>query len=376
MSKPTVAVFFGGNSNEHEISVITGMLATNLLRGAEYEVVPVYLPKTGGMVTSQKMRGVEDFRTPEAQKFTPVRLSGNTLVRDMGRGKRVAHIDVALNCCHGGMGEDGTLSALLAWHGVKLASPAMPVSAIFMNKHLSKHAAKGLGLPVLDSFTVGEAEWRASKDEILARADEFGYPVVVKPVRLGSSVGISVAKNSEGLAAALALAFRLDEDALVEKYLAERRDINCAACLIGGKTEVSLCEEAFSQSDILTFAEKYEGGATRRSALPAELDEELSEKIRTYTRLIYETFRIRGVVRADFLVAGEEVYFNELNTVPGSLSCYLFGKTLTESRSFLVSLVEEGLKSELPQKEILQSGILHEGIFSGGKGCKRRRNLL
>ena len=160
---PSVAVFFGGASNESEVSVITGMLAVNLLRGSKYTVVPVYLPPSGGMATGN-FKGVEDFAKPEL-RATPVRLEGKRLVRTGRHAKTVAEIDVALNCCHGGMGEDGTLAALLAWNGVPSASPDAPACGVFMDKLLSKLAAAGLGIPVTPSFTVREQAWRAGETD-------------------------------------------------------------------------------------------------------------------------------------------------------------------------------------------------------------------
>ncbi len=364
----TVAVFFGGNSNEHEISVITGMLAVNLLRAANYRVIPVFLPRTGGMMSSEKMRSVSDFRTPCPQ-FPYIRLTQGGIIAERGH-KKPTHIDAALNCCHGGMGEDGTLSALLAWHNIPSASPDVPISAVFMNKRLTKLAARGMQLPVLPSIAVREGEWRAEKGKTLSKIGELGYPVVVKPCRLGSSIGVTVASSPEELEAALALAFRLDDDALIETYLEGKRDVNCAAFRRGETYEFSPLEEVFSEKDILTFGEKYEGEQRRASQIPADLPAPVAEKIYKIMQTLCENFAFRGVVRGDFLVAGEEIYFNELNTVPGSLACYLFGKTLTESRNFLVSLVEEAAAPR--PKEVLISGILNENIFARGKGCKRR----
>lgn len=362
----TVAVFFGGNSNEREISVITGLLAVNLLRGTKYRVIPVYIRPEGGMATAE-YRSPADFRRSATIKETPVRLEEKCLVHAK-KGKRLAVVDCALNCCHGGLGEDGTLSALLTYYKINSASPEAPMSAIFMDKTLTKIAAKGLDIPIVHSFSVTEREWE-EREKILNEAENFGYPVIVKPAKLGSSIGIKVAKNGEEFASALDLAFRLDENALVEEYFAGKRDINCAACRVGGETALSPLEEVFSNEDILTFSEKYEEHAGKRSELPARLPEELAEKIRAYTRRIYEAFGGRGVVRADFLVVGDEVYFNELNTVPGSLSSYLFGESLTESRYFLLSLIDEALKNPPRAKQTLSSGILEGNVFSG-KGRK------
>lgn len=365
----TVAVFFGGKSNEHEISIITGMLAVNLLR-ERYRVIPTYITPEGELYASEAMRSIEDFRAFSPGKFPRVMLEGNALVLFRKRKKKIATVDVALNCCHGGAGEDGTLAALLAWNGVPFASPNVAVSSAFMNKELGKIAAKGLGIPVVESFAVHETEWEKDAEGVLQKAEELGYPVIVKPSELGSSIGIKVAKNAEEFKAALALAFRLDRGALVERYLSGKRDINCAAYRKGGEIILSPCEEVFSNEEILSFSEKYEGTGARNSAFPAELPEELAGEIRAYTKLVYESFGVCGVVRADFLVAEDKAYFNELNTVPGSLSCYLFGASLSENRDFLAELVEEAKVEK--EKETLVTGILQSSVFAGGKSCKRR----
>ncbi len=356
-----VAVFFGGRSNEREISVITGLYCVNLLK-SKVKVLPVYLPFEGGMTLAAGAR-LEDFRAPN---FPAVRLEGRALVRK----RKKYPFDCALNCCHGGAGEDGTLAALLRWNGVPSASPDMPVSAVFMDKTLTKFAAAGMQIPTAPSFWVDEAAWR-EREEVFARAEAFGYPVVVKPARLGSSIGVTVARTEEELSRALTLAFRLDSRALVERYFEQKRDINCAAYRRGGEIVLSPLEEVYSDGDILTFGEKYERAA-RTSDLPAVLPPETEQKICAYTRALYEGFGVRGVVRADFLLAGEEVYFNELNTVPGSLACYLFGETLTARRDFLLTLVGEAREEE--KKEIVCADILRR--YEGAKGCKRRGNIL
>lgn len=358
----TVAVFFGGKSNEHEISVITGLLAVNLLR-EKYRVVPVYLSQSGEWYSSEKMRSVDDLKSVSSD-YPRVVLEGRTLVLHKKRKKKAAVIDVALNCCHGGAGEDGTLSALLQWNNIPFASPGVAVSSVFMDKWLGKIAARGLGIPVARGVRVKEGE-------SVSVEKAGGFPVIVKPVALGSSIGIKVAHDEEEFAAALDYAFRLDGEVLVEEYFARKRDINCAAYKKGGEVITSPLEEVFSNDAILSFHEKYEQAA-KKSELPADLPEETAEAIREYTARIYENFSCRGVVRADFLIANDKVYFNELNTVPGSLSCYLFGESLTDAREFLCALVEDALVDRDGEKEIIQTSVLDSAVFAGGKGSKRR----
>lgn len=361
----TVAVFFGGKSNEREISIITGTFAANLLKGAGYQIVPVYLGEDNAFYTSPDMMRVDFFRTYVPAAKHAAELRTGRLVRAGKPKKTLAHIDCALVCCHGGMGEDGTLAALLRYYQIKSASPDVEVSAVFMDKTLSKIAADGLHIPVLPSFALREGESAEG-------AAALGFPVIVKPARLGSSIGIKIAQNQEELQKALEYAYRLDDTVLIERYLPDKRDINCAAYRKDGEIVVSECEEVFSQSDILTFSEKYEGGGERRSELPAHLDKKTADKIKDCVRKIYGAFGVRGVVRADFLVSGKEVYFNELNTVPGSLACYLFGEKLTQSRAFLTGLIEDALRAESEEKATVCSGILNTAVFSGGKSCKRR----
>ncbi len=367
----TVAVFFGGRSNEREISVITGMLAVNLLRGGEYRVLPVYLGEEGGAYLAEEARGVEFFRRENNKKMLPVQIQSGGLVKGRGR-KRKIKVDCALNCCHGGMGEDGTLSALLRWAEIPLASPDVAISSVFMNKEYSQIAARGLNIPAVPSFTVSEEEWQTAKSEVEEKAEKFGYPLIVKPSVLGSSIGISVARNGEELSKSLALAFRLDSGVLIEKYLKNKRDLNCAAVRVGEGVRVSQIEEVFSSCEILSFSEKYEETSERTSQLPADVPAEIAARVGEYTRRIYTAFHGEGIVRADFLYADGEVYFNELNTVPGSLALYLFHESLTCGRELLLSLIEQTLSAPREKKEILRTGILEQDVFGGAKGCKTR----
>lgn len=359
--KKQIAVFFGGKSNEHDISIITGIYAANLLRGANYCVVPVYLPREGGMCYADA-DCVKDI-AEQKRKLIPVYLFDGALY-GVKKRKKLFSLDAALNCCHGGAGENGTLAALLKWNKIPSASPGIAVSSVFMDKWLGKIAARGLGIPVARAVCIEEGESVPLKEA-------GGFPVIVKPVTLGSSIGIKIARNEEELQSALKYAFRLDRSVLVEEYFPDKRDINCAAYRRGEEIVVSPLEEVYSNEDILSFHEKYEQAA-KQSQLPADVPEETAEEIRRYTAEIYKNFSCKGVVRADFLIAHGKAYFNELNTVPGSLSCYLFGESLSESRKFLCSLVEEALTGEEEEKEIIHTSVLDSAVFAGGKGSKRR----
>lgn len=364
----TIAVFFGGDSNEREISVITGMMVVNLLRSTDNRVLPVYLPNGGGMTLAEKAKNVEDFISPD-KKYEKVALLNGALVSLKHPRRKLAAIDCALNCCHGGMGEDGTLSALLAWNKIPSASPDMTLSSVFIDKTIAKCVLRGMGIPVLPSFAVNETEW-SDRESVFEKVREFGYPVIVKPSKLGSSIGITVVREEESLSAALELAFALDDCALIEQYLPDRRDLNCAAYRLNGEIVLSSIEEVFSHSDILSFRDKYEGDA-HLSQIPAEISPEIKERIGQILTEIYSAFRANGVVRADFLLSGSDVYFNELNTVPGSLAYYLFSESMTKARAFLLQLISEAKITA--QKPPVATGILSRTDFGGAKRGKLRR---
>ena len=367
----TVAVFFGGRSSEREISVITGVYAVNLLRGADLRVLPVFLSAENEMFLCEDAYEIEDFRIEDEildkRKFLPVRLARGGLCFEKKPKKRIP-LDCALNCCHGGLGEGGALSALLEWHEIVSASPRMPESALFLDKALTKIALKGLDVPVVPFIVLREKD-QGGADEMIQNA--FGYPVIVKPSKLGSSVGISVAKNAGELKCALELSFKLDSVALIEKYISGKRDLNCAAYRDGNKTVLSSIEEVFSGEPILSFGEKYEGTGARTSQNPAEIPEETAQKIKEILRSVYEAFDMQGIVRADFLLCEEEIYFNELNTVPGTLATYLFGESLLAAKKLLLSLIEDAVRRGIPQKETVKSGILMRHSY-GAKSSKRR----
>lgn len=365
----TVAVFFGGKSNEREISIITGVYAVNLLRSAEeFRVLPVYLTEKNEMILQEKLRGIQDYRVREKNKSVPVFLVRGGLAH-INRPKKWISIDCALNCCHGGLGEGGALSALLEWFEIPSASPNMCESALFLDKILSKVALTGLGVPVVPYFALREETWRTDRESVVEEIEGLGYPLIVKPSKLGSSIGISVAANQAELSKAVDFSLRLDDSVLIEKYLTGKRDLNRAVYRFGQELILSPVEEVFSGQPILTFGEKYEGNSSRASKMPAEIPPEIAQKTEEYLRKIYETFQSRGVMRADFLLCGEELYLNELNTVPGTLAAYLFGNSLLQARELLKKLVDEALNRHKPPKEILISGILERNHY-GGKSAK------
>ena len=373
-----VAVVFGGRSCENEISVLTGVFALNILDREAYQLLPVYAHMDGGFYTSPKMFSVEAFREGGCEKFQQIFFDKGTvyaLNAKKGKLKALFQPDVILNCCHGGWGEGGGVSALAEWNKIPLASPDITPSAVFMDKCLTKVVLRGLNIPVVDYIRVNEADYEKRGAFLLRRIESrLKYPVIVKPAHLGSSIGISVAHNEREAKSAIEGAFQLDGRILIEKYLVNKTDINCAAYSLNGEIFVSEPEYAFG-GGVYSFEEKYikrtsDGAQGKCQNIENQrgryaLKGELRDKIRAYTRTVYKRMDLQGVVRMDFLVSGDTAYLCEVNTVPGSLAYYLFCERVTDARSFFGALIEEAVKNNGSAKKILTTGIL--------KGVEMRR---
>ena len=366
-----VAVVFGGRSCENEISVLTGIFALNVLDRESYQLLPVYIHTDGGFYTSPKMFSVDVFRDGGCEKFQRIFFERGTvyaLNEKKGKVKPLFQPDVILNCCHGGLGEGGGVSALAGWNQIPLASPDITPSAIFMDKCLTKVVLRGLNIPIVDYIRVNEADYRKRGAFLLKRIENrLKYPVIVKPAHLGSSIGISVANNESEAKDAIETAFQLDERILIEKYLPNKVDINCATYALNGEIFVSEPEYAFG-GGVYSFEEKYvkrttdgvhrKGQNNQKEGGRYALKGELREKIRAYTRTVYKRMDLQGVVRMDFLLSGGAVYLCEVNTVPGSLAYYLFCERVTDARTFFSALIEEGIRKGGKEKRILSTGIL------------------
>lgn len=373
--RKNVAVIFGGRSCENEISIITGAMTANLLDTERYEVYPVYIAQSGEMYAGKELQDTDSFRGANYQKKADrAAFLGNTLYAVRRRKLHpLAKIDCAINCCHGMGGEDGAVAALLDMNGIADASPDMAASALFMDKALTKLAAKALGVRTLPYFRISEAEYKKRGAFAVRCIEErLGYPVIVKPARQGSSIGIAVAEDRARLLAAIEAAFHYDTLLIAEKYLSERREINCACYKNGDELVVSCCEEPKTSHKFLTFGDKYlDGGKENKSDFPAKISKASAELVQGYTKLLYRRLNLRGVVRADFLLSGNEVYFNEMNTVPGSLAWYLFCKNMGDFKHLLTAFVEQGICDFVARSE--KKMLAGCGVLKGTRaGAKRR----
>ncbi len=357
-----IAVVFGGVSNENEISVITGVMAANVLLSGGWDVLPVYISQSGEFYAGEELKKLNTFSQNGYKKCQRAQIFGGAVHLFNARGKLKKSFvpRCVLNCCHGGWGEGGGLAGVCAAAGLPLAGAGAFESAAFMDKYLTKIVLAGLGVNCAPYVYV-----KSGGEGVCG----LPYPLIVKPATLGSSIGISRADNGEELQRALDCAFLLDGAAIVEKYIEPRREINCAAYRAEDKIVVSECEEPLPQSDIYTFEDKYGGGG--KSVFPAKIPEEISTYIRKTTRLVYEKLNMRGIVRFDYIYS-EEVYLSEINTVPGSLAYYLFASGFKEFYPVLEGVIRQAETDfARSKKKLITTGILQNLPSAGGK-CGRK----
>ena len=333
-----IAVIFGGRSCEREVSIITGLTCLNALDKKRYNPVPVYFTADNVAYTGEELLDLDFYKNFSIQNLKrAVLLSGdNTLyVKKKTKLKPFIKIDCAVNCCHGGFGENGALAGVMECCGIPFVSPSIFAGALTMDKLQTKERLLGKAnfarhIAVRQDFSVGQCA--------LSAEELFGYPMLVKPNSLGSSIGVKVVKDLRSLTVAVMNALRYDDCVLIEEFLQDATEINCAVYKCGDKIVVSECEKPLTKADFLTFSDKYSEGERE---FPAKIQKRISDKIKGVTENIYKTLATGGVMRFDYLVVGSKVYLNEINSVPGSLAYYLFGDEPTVFTELLSRWIED-----------------------------------
>lgn len=358
--KTRVGVLFGGMSVEHEVSVISGLQALHALDTGVYEGVPIYITKQGEWYTGPELTSVEEFKDVAALKKKAKRVvlftdeSGRHLLLDPKPGlfktkNIVDEIHVAFPVTHGTYGEDGALQGFLEMNKIPYVGCDVLSSAVGMDKIAAKTILKGAGLPQTGYLWFYSKAWADNREDCMARVEaELGYPVIVKPANLGSSVGVERAMNAEELEQAVDLVVNYSHKVLIEKMVDHLKEVNCS--VLGDYEEAlpSIIEEVGKTSEILSYADKYMNQASKGMSgsariIPANITEETRVKVQDLAVKTFLELGAGGVSRIDFLIdtVTEDIYINEINTIPGSLSFYLWepsGKTFTELTSRLIQL--------------------------------------
>ena len=398
MSKKQLGVFFGSRSCEREVSIIS---AIQLMRHADtekYDVIPVYIDEHGGWYTGEKLKDIHSYQPFQPNQAGIVRVyldmtsgSGALLTTERGKGlfsreeiRAVARIDVFVVVMHGMNGEDGTLQGMLELANVPYTSSGVGASALGMDKILMKQFFRGADLPVLPSVWYTMTEFQADPGRILKETEEvLGYPVYVKPAKLGSSIGVSRAENGEELREALELAFEYDRRVLVEKGLTKPVELNCSVLGYDGETTASPIEMPISGEEFLDFKEKYlagggsKGMASLHRVLPAPIEDDLRIRIQEMSKSIFRMMDCKGVVRIDYMFDRDSggLYITEINVIPGSLAFYLWENAGMPYRELIDRMVELAEKAHLDKNQAnyaYTSDILKGAVFGtkGSKGVK------
>lgn len=408
-----VGVVFGGVSPEHEVSVISSLQAIAALDSRRYRPVPIYIAKDGTWYTGETLLDIDAYRDLDRVRASaiPVRVDAGTIgslrmIEKRPRGlfagrPREFSVDVVLLGLHGGSGEDGGLQGLCETFNVPYTGSSIIGSAIGMDKVISKMLCRDQGIPIVDFVGIRESEWANREDEWLANCeDALGFPVIVKPARLGSSIGIAKADDRDELDRAIEDAFRYDEKVVVERAITNLREINCAVLGDPNEALTSVLEQPVRTEgeELLTFQEKYmrggdaAKGAPRRAKneadspggmasldriIPAPIDEATADRIRALALQVFTLFECGGVARIDFMIDENtgEVFFNEINTIPGSFSFYLWDPAGIPFDELIHRMIELARKRHRDRNSRIRSydvNLLSERGLRGIKGAKNR----
>ena len=387
--KTNIGVFFGGRSTEHEISVISASQAMAAIDRAKYDVTPIYITKQGRWYTGEALMEIKNYRNPKEliAKCTEVYMQPVYGDYNLYRTKRsllggngvVTKLDVVIPVLHGSNGEDGIFEGVLESIGIPFAGCNVLASANGMDKITMKMILAADGVPVVPYVWFTDKEWFARRDALVEKIEtKLGYPVIVKPANLGSSVGIGSAHNREELLERVADAERYSTRLIVEHMLADMQEINCSVLGDCNDYRMSVLEEPIKNTDFLTYEQKYMGGGSKGSKgmqsaqkrIPAELPDDVTKRIQY---LAGETFRIlscHGVSRVDVMIdrTDGQIYVNEINTIPGSLSFYLWEATGIPFPKLMDTLVELAVKRKRELE--LKTVSYDQNIFAMGGGVK------
>lgn len=392
--KTNVAVIFGGRSTEHEISVISANQAMNAINADKFNVIPLFISKDGRMYTGSALLDIQSYRDTDTLlkrctevMFHPVYGDNKlyTFKKGLFSGKWVElnNIDVAIPVLHGANGEDGVFQGILQTIGIPFAGCDVLSSANGMDKIAMKMILAHQGIPVVDFVWFTDKQWYKEQAKLIAEIeDRLHYPVIVKPSNLGSSVGIGKAANREELIEKVREAEKYSSRIIVEHLVENLQEINCSVLGDADDYRMSVLEEPIKSGDFLSYEDKYMGGSkgtkgmqASAKRIPAELPEELTERIKF---LAGETFRVlgcHGVSRVDVIVDKNDnsVYVNEINTIPGSLSFYLWEASGLSFDKLMEQLVHLALKRnrEAGNKTLSFS----QNIFAMGGGVKGSKGV-
>lgn len=385
MNKITLGLFFGGKSTEHEISIITANQILNSLNKNKYDIIPIYVSREGDFYTNPKFNDIKSFKDINYLLLSSTKIN---LGRNKNRAgifregffRNFTPIDIAFPAFHGAYGEDGCIQGLFETLGIPYVGFNVPGSSLGMDKILSKYLFHGLNLPTIDFIAVKRSDFlENSKKSVDSIIKKLEFPLFVKPATLGSSIGVNKVLDKDSLEFAIEVAFTYSEKVIIEKAVENIKEVNCS--VLGYKNpKASICEMPIAEGDILSFTDKYKSGESKGSKtsgmaslsriIPAPIDKELSKRIQEASIEIFKAMDGCGVARIDFFAdpKNNTFYVNEVNTIPGSLSYYLWEKSGIGFKEMLDKIIEYGFEREKDKEKTqytFDSNILSE-LGEGG----------
>ncbi len=403
--KIKLGVIFGGDSVEHEVSIISALQAIEHLDKDKYEVIPIYITKDKEWYTGSSLTNLEIYRDLElakryAKKVNLVKKGERFILQSTGFFKKeVAEVDLVFPIVHGTNVEDGVLQGYLQSIGIPFVGGDVYASVVGQDKLFMKEIFEHESLPVAPYLWFYDTEYEDNMNDILKNIKKLGYPVIVKPATLGSSVGIKVAHKEDEIKDAIEEAIRYDHKIIVEKVVENLMEVNISVLGNYENQQVSAIEQVIPTKDFLTYEDKYIGsnkvkgklGAKFKTSkgmvsasriIPAKLKNGMKEEIEELAVKAFKALGSAGVVRIDFMVdekAGK-VYINEVNNIPGSLSFYLWepiGKEYTELLDDLINIGIRDYKKRIAKTHSFNTNILKGFTELGGmKGMKGAKGKL
>lgn len=307
-----IAILFGGSSFEHEISIVSAITMKKVLKKSTITYIFVDTNREFWLIDTDKINS-KLFSSGDYKKSKQLTLKKGGFFTEGMFGSKQVDFDVVLNLIHGRDGEDGKIASLMEFFGVSYISPRLEASALSYNKLYTKFLAQSLGVKTV------AYEHLSKNDE---RKIKTPYPVIVKPVRLGSSIGVSIVKDASELDYALDVAFEFDNDVIIEPFIDGVKEYNQAGCFTN-EWELSIVEEPHKE-EFLDFEKKYMDFSRDSQVLAADISDELRTKIQNAFKKIYDPLFRGSIIRCDFFVVEDEVLLNEINPIPGSMANYLF----------------------------------------------------
>ena len=402
-SKINVGVIFGGRSVENEISVLTAIQTMEAINTDKYDITPIYISKEGVWYTGEALRKSENYKNMESLKAScqevylrPIYGDNNLYkVRKPMFGSEVAaKLDVILPALHGTNCEDGSFQGAIEMTGIPYAGCNVLASANGMDKFTMKMVLAQSGIPVIDYTWFSDKEWFDCQEKVVEKVEKaLAYPLIVKPADSGSSVGITAVHNREELVEAIDNAVSYSKRIIVEKLVEKLKEINCSVLGNYYECEASVCEAPIRSGEILSYADKYLGGgkgskgAVKQSQgmrstvreIPANLPQKDTDFIRTTAVETFKALACDGVARIDFMIdeADGKIFVNEINTIPGSLSFYLWEATGVSFEQLTERLIEIAFQRK--RDSSFKTTSYKENIFnytiSGAKGAKGTKGM-